>query len=70
MSGTQALAWVVNLLIKYVTCFNFFKSINQSIIHDVSDGDKIESRLLFYWEAEVVNISNERGYLTHVSTDC
>ena len=48
MSGTQALAWVVNLLIKYVTCFNFFKSINQSIIHDVSDGDKIESRLLFY----------------------
>ena len=32
MSGTQALARVVNLLIKYVTCFNFFKSINQSFV--------------------------------------
>jgi hypothetical protein len=32
MSGIQAPAWVVKLLIKYVTCFNFDKSINQSLM--------------------------------------
>lgn len=48
MSGIQTPTWVVKLLIKYVTCFNFSKSISQSIIPDVFGRKKIENRLLFY----------------------
>lgn len=46
MSGTQTAAWVVKLLIKYVTCFNFFKSINQSFMMSLA---AIREKTAFYF---------------------